>query len=149
MRLSDCFMRLLTLAFACAAVLGLVAACGGNDSTPQSKTATSATTLPADRRPPPGLIAAVSPAKDSSAFPANHVYLVGSDGDGLTRLLRRGRLDSFLFEWSPDGKTVAVGTENVDAIWLVRVGETKGDLLIRSGSVSDPSWSPDGRHLAV
>ncbi len=72
-------------------------------------------------------------------------------------------LDSFFnsvsftaVQMSPDGNSVAIGTERADwdqqifreDLWLYRVGNNSLIQLTQSGHDSEPQWSPDGHWIA-
>jgi Tol biopolymer transport system component len=75
------------------------------------------------------------------ASPNDGIYVVGVDGQGLRRVLKRGGSPG----WSPDGKTLAFENGN-GRVGLLDLGTAKVIYTSRGGA---PAWSPNGRSLAV
>ncbi|MFL6235230.1 MAG: protein kinase domain-containing protein [Thermoanaerobaculia bacterium] len=81
------------------------------------------------------------------------IFLMGATGESAHRLT------DFGFEpvWSPDGKEIAVSTDNVQdprnrsrdgQIWLVDVSTGQRRSLQVEGDAVQPSWSPHGTRIA-
>ncbi len=51
--------------------------------------------------------------------------------------------------YSPDGKTLAVGSYRAVFLWELALGKVARTLMEPSGTVQSLAWSPDGSHLAV
>ena len=74
----------------------------------------------------------------------NQVEILQHDGELLTTLLADGSVISF----SPDKKTVMTGSaEDEIGLWSLDGGET--GLRVRTGSIIDTKFSPDGRIVAL
>jgi len=76
------------------------------------------------------------------------VFVIGADGTGLRQLTDDG--SSFSATWSPDGRTIAYGDGT--RILLMNADGT-GKRELTSVSSDDlwvaPSWSPDGKRIAL
>jgi serine/threonine-protein kinase len=84
------------------------------------------------------------------------IYVVGSTGESPRRLTNLGANAA----WSPDGRTIAFGSEevvtpynvfNFGTVWVVDAGggtprRVAGDSL---SSVYQPAWSPSGRRIVA
>jgi Tol biopolymer transport system component len=88
-------------------------------------------------------------------IPALHrpaLYLVNSDGSGRELLSRSGVIDHTTFSWSPDGTKIAFtgGPSRQPQIFVVNA-DGSGLRRLTSGLEwpENPSWSPDGRFIAV
>jgi Tol biopolymer transport system component len=69
------------------------------------------------------------------------LYTINADGTSRRRIGNVGPIRSA--RWSPDGTRIALTMR--DAIWIINA-DGSGLRRIRQ-SASDPSWTPDGRHL--
>ena len=69
------------------------------------------------------------------------LYVINADGTGRRRIGNVGPIRSA--RWSPDGTRIALTM--ADAIWIINA-DGSGLRRIRQ-SASEPSWTPDGRHL--
>ncbi|HVD77013.1 MAG TPA: hypothetical protein VNH43_05355, partial [Vicinamibacteria bacterium] len=75
------------------------------------------------------------------------IYLVPADGGRTEALVRMGR-DLIDAAWSPDGKSLAIGTlPPRSEIQLVDLQSREARTLIGSQGLCSPRWSPDGGHL--
>jgi Tol biopolymer transport system component len=70
------------------------------------------------------------------------LYVINADGSGRQRI-GNAQVWGRSARWSPDGTRIALSMR--DAIWIVNA-DGSGLHRIRQ-SASDPSWTPDGRHL--
>jgi len=72
------------------------------------------------------------------------IFTVRPDGKGLRRLTHRG--DAVSPSWSPRHRRIAYVTN--DAVWVMGAG---GGHKHKVGAefANDPTWAPDGRHLAL
>jgi Tol biopolymer transport system component len=71
------------------------------------------------------------------------LYVVNSDGSGLTRI-SRGRHQDSGPSWSPDGTRIAFTTRRGSLATMNPDGSHR-TLLVRRGG--DPDWSPDGSRI--
>jgi Tol biopolymer transport system component len=91
---------------------------------------------------------------------AYHVWSIGADGGGLTRLTndldlqRSGAPDFYMPEVSPDGRALAVQTQSFAG--LLHLDRPQGQRFERLGRTADearaarfPVWSPDGMRLVL
>ena len=97
-----------------------------------------------------------SPDGRTLAFCSNRaggpqIYLMGQDGSGIRRISYTGSNYCTSPSWSPKGDKIAyvcrVGSAN-----QIFVGPSEGGDAVQltySGNNEDPSFSPDGRYLAV
>ena len=77
------------------------------------------------------------------------VYLIRPNGEGFHQLTNSGH-DVFQFEWSPNGRQMAVIFNRSGAFDLSLIEVDTGDVTdLRSGLGihSNPNWSPDGSFL--
>jgi len=89
-----------------------------------------------------------------SPFPLTpQLYTMNVDGTGLRRITpivtgkRSYRTGA---EWSPNGDEIAFQQQNGDfQVWTIRVKDRLMTQLTNEGENEDPSWAPDGRHLAI
>jgi eukaryotic-like serine/threonine-protein kinase len=81
------------------------------------------------------------------------IYLIGATGESRRRLTDFG----FNPTWSPDGKYLAVGTENIfdpmnrtstSELWRIDVTSGEKEKIAAPGDVAQPSYSPNGRRIA-
>ena len=92
-------------------------------------------------------LAAISPACTHVAV--DEIYIVNSDGGGLTRLTHSGDdVEVGDPDWSPDGGRIAFGCNgdicvvNADGSWMVNL------TMTANGDDGYPTWSPDGSMIA-
>lgn len=119
--------------------LGSVA-CGGETASSTSPSAATSPS-PAPSLPPqtyPGTLVVTRVSEPRHNY---DIYLVRSDGTGLTRLTH-GRGNEEHAYWSPDGTRIVYGAGG--AIWVMRAD---GSGKVRVGSGGSPSWSPDGTRI--
>ena len=79
----------------------------------------------------------------------DEIYLVRPNGEGLHQLTNTGH-DVFQFEWSPNGKQLAVIFNRNGAFDLSLVEVETGSVIdLRSGTGihSNPNWSQDGSFI--
>lgn len=81
------------------------------------------------------------------------IYLVNSNGTGLTQLTKEPGLFSYDPAWSPDGKRIAFTRgKGTDDVWEIFVMDATGANVVkrtsRGGYNYDATWSPDGRKIA-
>jgi len=85
--------------------------------------------------------------ESGDCLPNGELYVVGSDGTGLTRLTRSTADDEHP-TWSPDGTQIAYASGYDDPHaghqpWLyVRPADGGRAKLLRRGFVADPAWGP-------
>lgn len=82
------------------------------------------------------------------------IWRVSLDGKITEQLTFTGKSNNALPKWSPDGKWLAYLAdskgEGVTQVWLMRISNGKRNQLTQlKGSVSDFSWSPDSKQLAL
>lgn len=79
------------------------------------------------------------------------IYVVGTDGSGLTQVAKDGSDANVNYAWSPDGQFLALTLSNPNGnsslhIWSLadgRLRQVTGDL----SEVAAPAWDPAGRYL--
>jgi Tol biopolymer transport system component len=78
------------------------------------------------------------------------LYVIGTNGRGLRRLAQWVDWGSAV-AWSPRGKTIAFDKHNDGShqIWVINADGSGARRLTRPPSFSSPSWSPDGRRIAL
>ncbi|HSB02627.1 MAG TPA: S9 family peptidase [Anaerolineales bacterium] len=79
----------------------------------------------------------------------DEIYLIRPDGEGLHQLTNTGH-DVTQFEWSPDGKQLAVVFNRNGAFDLSLVEKETGvvvDLRSGAGIHADPNWSREGSFI--
>lgn len=103
--------------------------------------------------------AAFSPDGRKMAFgagtmPSTTLSIANADGSGPTAM--NGASPAFNMAWSPEGRQIAYTTftpQRETQVRVVNADGTSSRILMRSdsteGSPQWPSWSPDGRRLAV
>jgi TolB protein len=53
-------------------------------------------------------------------------------------------------DWSPAGDKIAIQQQNGDfQVWVIGVKDRVMRQITNEGENEDPSWAPDGRHLAI
>ncbi|MDP9394740.1 MAG: S9 family peptidase [Actinomycetota bacterium] len=117
-----------------------------------------------ERARPPRRVDALFPRLDAVGWTIDrptHVFVVNADGSAAPRQLTHGRWEHGEVTWSPDSARVAfVAARHADAdldvvndLWSVEVADRSGGDPVRltrtNGYLSHPSWSPDGRWVAV
>jgi WD40 repeat protein len=97
---------------------------------------------------------------ETSDSAAQDLFVVGTDGAGLTRLTPRGTTTAVVHSydsvsWSPDGSKVAVAAANgsfsENPIHSVYIAGADGSTFKRIGplgNIWDAVWSPDGQWIA-
>jgi Tol biopolymer transport system component len=91
----------------------------------------------------------------------HEIYVINVDGTGLTQLTHNDRVDA-LPAWSPDGRQIAFSSNRAEAGFLserdldydIYIMNTDGAEQINLNGIPEinftrPSWSPDGRYLAL
>lgn len=80
------------------------------------------------------------------------IFLIAPNGSGERRLIGSQTTEFFDPAWAPDGQRLvfvgAVPPSFSAGIWSIHVDRSDLRLLIPGGSVSGPSFSPDGTRLA-
>jgi Tol biopolymer transport system component len=84
------------------------------------------------------------------------IYLIGSDGGNLHRLLNEDRNQADP-DWSPDGRKIVFGRvpalmgepAESKSISLIDVATGKTTMIPESQGLFSPRWSPDGRYIAA
>src|SRR2546423_8170263 len=79
------------------------------------------------------------------------IYVINSDGTGLTRLTNDG-FDDYAPHWSPDGTKIVfnkhlTGPSNNEIFVMNADGTNPVDLTNNPGQDARPSWSPDGKRI--
>jgi Tol biopolymer transport system component len=91
----------------------------------------------------PGKIAFVSERDGNS-----EIYVINSDGTGLTRLTDNPAREKRAPVWSPDGKRIAFSscTETPCDIYIMNADGTEKTTLTQGAA--GPAWSPEGTRIA-
>jgi tol-pal system beta propeller repeat protein TolB len=81
------------------------------------------------------------------------IYVMNSDGTKVKLLtpFKKG-IRSYRTgpDWSPSGDAVAYEQQNGDfQVWMINIKSGKMTQLTSVKENEDPSWAPDGRHLAI
>jgi tol-pal system beta propeller repeat protein TolB len=81
------------------------------------------------------------------------LYTMNVDGTGLrllTPVVTGKRSYRTGADWSPNGQEIAFQQQNGDfQVWVIGVKDRVMKQLTNEGENEDPSWAPDGRHLAI
>jgi len=81
------------------------------------------------------------------------LYTMNVDGTGLrllTPVVAGKRSYRTGADWSPAGDKIAYQQQNGDfQVWVIGVKDRVMTQLTNEGENEDPSWAPDGRHLAI
>lgn len=81
------------------------------------------------------------------------IYVMNSDGTGvklLTPFAKGKRSYRTGPDWSPTGDAVAYEQQNGDfQVWMINLKSGAMTQLTRFKENEDPSWAPDGRHMAI
>jgi TolB protein len=81
------------------------------------------------------------------------LYTMNVDGTGLrllTPVVTGKRSYRTGADWSPNGQEIAFQQQNGDfQVWVIGVKDRVMKQLTSEGENEDPSWAPDGRHLAI
>ena len=81
------------------------------------------------------------------------LYTMNVDGTGLrllTPVVAGKRSYRTGADWSPAGDEIAFQQQNGDfQVWTIGVKDRVMTQLTNEGENEDPSWAPDGRHLAI
>ena len=81
------------------------------------------------------------------------LYTMNVDGTGLrllTPVVTGRRSYRTGADWSPNGQEIAFQQQNGDfQVWVIGVKNRVMRQLTNEGENEDPSWAPDGRHLAI
>jgi dipeptidyl aminopeptidase/acylaminoacyl peptidase len=79
------------------------------------------------------------------------IFLIHPDGTGLHAIGNRHlELGANPPAWSPDGRTLVYTrqTANGQQLWAIGMDGTHARALVRVRSAGQPSFAPDGRHIA-
>jgi Tol biopolymer transport system component len=142
---------------ACVCLLG-AAACGGTAARATATPVASITpavaatpTATATELPQTGTIAFAKFA--SEAQTEEDIYIIRTDGTGLTLLAHDPGKYLEYPAWSPDGTKIAYqsipGTYHTSTIWSMNAdGSNKVQLTQLPQAAMHPAWSPDGQRIA-
>lgn len=138
----------------------VTAGCGGTSASERaSESAGTAARGRAGNAPPPprATVTADSPASGRIAFsagthPRTDIYVVNTDGSGLTRLTSDSAAE-FDPSWSPDGTRIAFryqpGGDETAEIYVMNADGSGRQNLTRDAAMDySPAWSPDGTRIA-
>jgi TolB protein len=80
----------------------------------------------------------------------DEIYKVNADGSGRTRLTNDPAEDRFP-AWSPDGQRIAFVSAMGDkgGVYVMDADGSHRTLLIADPAAINPTWSPDGKYLAL
>jgi len=104
---------------------------------------------------PDGKTIAVGLTDYTLADPQADIYIMSSNGAGLTRITTEGEINSEP-SFSPDGSRIAFQSDRAGAtseydIWITNVDGTNPERLTDcdpGARCRRPEWSPDGTHIA-
>ena len=162
----------ISVAFAALVVIAALAlaACGGSTSTASNSpsTATLPSSDPSDPQlrpwPTPTVAGAIAFSRvvkreEGETLENADICVVNADGTGLTQLTDEPAWEDHP-SWSPDGSKIVyavcpapggLGPSPADAsVWAMNA-DGSGKVRLTKGSAGsgfDPSWSPDGKHIA-
>ncbi len=127
--------RLSRRVFLGVAATALLSTCG---SAPSSSSAT--TTLSPTTTPTTGILTQTTPVSLANAAQIQKLAVLNPNSGKVRGLA-----------WSPDGKTLAVGTAATGTaqLWSVITGQPLSALQGATGQVYQMAWSPDGQLLAA
>ena len=99
----------------------------------------------------PDLLHPTAPRSPSALFGSapSAIYLINTDGSGLTKISRRHHADCNP-TWSPNGATIAFVTfpsGRTSAIGTMSTDGSNRNLLVAHGTNDNPDWSPDGSQI--
>lgn len=117
------------------AVAGLAAACSSSPSTQPSSVSTSFTPK---LSPTPVVLAPGSPISPANAGEIVKLAVLNANSGRVRGLA-----------WSPDGKTLAVGTWQALQLWDAASGRQTATFAVPNGQFYQLAWSPDGQLLAA
>jgi Tol biopolymer transport system component len=86
-----------------------------------------------------------------AASPTRDIYVIGSDGSGLTQLTS-GSVDNAYPAFSPDGSKIVFTSRRTGTsqVWVMNADGTNQTQLTFDAKTKDqvPDWSPDGSKIA-
>ncbi|MYA62584.1 MAG: hypothetical protein F4X94_08445, partial [Dehalococcoidia bacterium] len=117
------------------------------DATVEARVAEALSTYVSNPTPTPVPI----PSSGRIAFSSNRdgnyeIYVMNTDGSGLTRITNDSSVDDSHPSWSPDGQRIAF--ESDGEIYVMDANRSAPARLTDLRSASRPSWSPDGRRIS-